>query len=235
MKTKHLILGFILFGSINANAQNFTAKLDNPQSGLPDMDVILMPFGADSPIKVGTLKPGGELQFNFDNIDISHIPQAQLDMFLSTMVHAAFKIKCGGSNDFPELDNRKAASTGYFGLWYKNRWAGSIYALSDKDLLPWIEDEAYMEPVTGSVYEAIYISDAVQMQKECTNIWELTNTTFEATYRYDIDLNQGFNLIEYKIQDIYKTDPKETSSKPSQVLIRKAKDLSSIIWTAKYF
>lgn len=235
MKTRHLILGVLLFGSIYANAQNFTTKLDNPQPGLPEMDVILMSFGADYPIKVGTLEPNGELRFNFDTIDISHIPQAHLDMFMTDMVHATFKMNCGTSNDFPEFDNKMAASGGYFGLWHKNRWAGTIYALSDKDLLPWLEDEAYMEPVKGSFFELLYISEAVKMQKECINNWQLASGNFDATYAYDIELSQGFNLIEYQIQAIHKTNPNETSSKPSKIVIQKAKDLSSIIWTAKYF
>ncbi len=220
---------------INAQAQTFSAKLNNPLPGLPEMDVVLLPFGMDYPFKIGVLKKDGTLSFDLSNSDLSNIPQEHFEMFLSEYLNENLSLKCDSSNNLQQPENFKAQRGGYIGLWYKNRWAGTIFTVSDEELMHWLEDEAYIEPVLGSYYEFIYVSEPIEINTSCTNTWHLTDKKIEATHTYEFSLQKGFNFLEYQIQEIYKTNPNETSSKPSKVLIKNVNDPSKIKWIAKYF
>ncbi|MEX0996805.1 MAG: hypothetical protein WDZ45_07140 [Flavobacteriaceae bacterium] len=220
---------------MNAQAQTFSAKLDNPLSGMPEMDVVLLPFGMDYPIKIGVLKKDGTLSFDLSNSDISSIPQEHLEMFLSEYLNENLSLKCDSSTEFQQPENLKAQRGGYIGLWYRNRWAGTIFPVTHEELIHWQEDEAYIEPVLGSYYEITYVSEPVEINTICTNTWHLKDKKIEAEHTYNFSLQEGFNFLEYQIQKIYKTNPSETSSKPSKVLIKNVDDFSKIKWIAKYF
>ncbi|MEO9023147.1 MAG: hypothetical protein ABI237_01585 [Ginsengibacter sp.] len=50
-----------------------------------------------------------------------------------------------------------------------------------------------------------------------------------------ISLKKGFNLVEYKIDSIHKTNPEETSSIPVKMKIMNPEDAAEIHWIVKYF
>lgn len=233
MKLAILVIVSIFF--MNAQAQTFSAKLDNPLPGLPEMDVVILPFGADYPFKIGVLHKDGTLEIDLSNSDLNEIPQEQLELFLSNSINENLSLKCDNSKDLQQPESLKAQRGGYIGLWYKNRWAGTIYAVSTQEIMPWLEDEAYMEPVLGSFYEIIYVSEPVEQNTTCTNTWHLKDNKVEAAHTYKFSLQKGFNFLEFQIQEIYKTNPNETSSKPSKVQITNVNDPSKIKWIAKYF
>lgn len=220
---------------INTQAQTISAKLNNPLPGLPEMDVVILPFGLDYPFKIGVLRKDGTLEINLSNSELNEIPQEQLELFLSNSINENLSLKCDHSKDLQQPESLKAQRGGYIGLWYKNRWAGTIFTISDESLMPWLEDEAYMEPVLGSFYEIIYVSEPVEQNTTCTNTWHLKDNKMEAAHTYKFSLQKGFNFLEFQIQEIYKTNPNETSSKPSKVLIKNVDDFSKIKWIAKYF
>lgn len=235
MKSNFLIIVFCIGFLGFTQAQTITSKLENPQPGFPEMDLVLLSFGADYPIKIGVLQKDGTIMIDLSNIDINHIPQDQLDMFLSENLNENLTLKCDNTNDLQHSKNLKAQKGGNIGLWYKNRWAGTIYAVSTKEIMPWLEDEVYMEPVLSSFFEIIYVTEPLEINTACTNTWQLTDKKIEAMHTYQFSLQKGFNLLEYQIQEIYKTNPNETSSKPSKVKITNINGPSKIKWYVKYF
>lgn len=234
MKKLILIISLCLC-FLNIEAQTIFAKLNNSLPNMPEMEVVLLPFGADYPFKIGILKKDGTLEIDLSNSDLSNIPQDHLELFLSNYLNENFSLKCDNSNDLPHSESLKAQRAGYIGLWYKNRWAGTIFTVTDEQLMNWQEDESYIEPVLGSYYEIIYVSESVDLNNSCKNTWHLKHKKIEATHTYNLSLKKGFNFLEYQIQEIYKTNPRETSSKPSKVLIKNVDDFSKIKWIARYF
>lgn len=220
---------------IKTQAQTISAELKNPLPGLPEMDVVILPFGLDYPFKIGVLHKDGTLEIDLSKSDLNEIPKEHLDLFLSNSINENLSLKCDYSKDLQQPESLRAQRGGYIGLWYKNRWAGTIFTISDESLIPWLEDEAYMEPVLGSFYEIIYVSEPVEQNTTCTNTWHLKDKKIEAANTYKFSLQKGFNFLEFQIQEIYKTNPNETSSKPSKVLIKNVEDFSKIKWVAKYF
>ncbi|WP_339611708.1 hypothetical protein [uncultured Planktosalinus sp.] len=235
MKSNFLIIVFYIGFLVFAKAQTITSKLENHQPGFPEMDLVLLSFGADYPIKIGVLQKDGTLKIDLSDVDLKSIPQDHFEMFLSDNLNENLTLKCNLSTDLQQSKNLKAQRGGNIGLWYKNRWAGTLYAVSTEEIMPWLEDEAYMEPVLSSFFEIIYVTEPLEINTTCTNSWQLTDKKIEAAHTYQFSLQKGFNLLEYQIQEIYKTNPNETSSKPSKVTIANINGSSKIKWYVKYF
>src|SRR5690606_39284239 len=99
MKSKFLTIAFCIGFLGFTKAQKITSKLENHQPGFPEMDLVLLSFGADYPIKIGVLQKDGTIMIDLSNIDINHIPQDQLDMFLSENLNENLTLKCDNTND----------------------------------------------------------------------------------------------------------------------------------------
>ncbi len=234
MRSVLYALMFISTGVQMLHSQSFSGTLSNHTPGNDEMDIVIMPYSMEYPVKVGTLLMDGTINITFPNSDVSHIPEETQGWFLGRLSDVLY-FNCGDNRDFPVDENIKAAKDGYFKLWSNDEWVGTLFAVSDEKLLPWILDNAYENPVKASFYEMIYIGEDVSVTSSCKNTWYLTNVEAEVTYDYELQLKKGYNLIEYQIQDIYETDPNETSSKPSKVLTKVVDDTSSIIWIATLY
>ena len=233
---RSILFTFLLIGAgIQMQyAQSFSGILSNHEPGTPEMEIVLMPYGMDHPVKVGTLADDGTLKMEIPGNDISHISEEMQGWYLGRLGDV-LHFNCGDHRDFPVDENIKAAKDSYFKLWSDDQWVGTLFPVSDEKLLPWIVDNAYENPVKASFYEMIYVGEAVTVVTSCKNTWYLTDSQPEVAYDYDLHLKKGYNLIEYQIQDIYETDPNETSSKPSKVLTKVVDDYSKIIWIAKLY
>lgn len=235
MKKTNLFLAFFLLVIPAVIAQSLTGKIENHQAGLPEMEIVLMTFGMDTPVKLGTVDAQGNLNITLPEKLDPDISKENMDMFMGTLPNSFF-ISCGNPDDFPEeLREVAAVKGGYLSLWYNKQWAGTIYPVSNIELQPWMEDQYYMEPVQASFFEIIYVPEAAEMKTSCANMVSLQNEEVNMSYNFDLQLKKGFNLLEYQIEEIHKTNPSETASIPSKVSIRTTNQPDKIIWLVKYF
>jgi hypothetical protein len=218
-------------------SQSFTATLDNFQKGLPEMDFIIMPFDMDNRVSIGKLKDDGSLEVNIPEFSSIQLPSnVEHDNLLK--FEDIIKFRCADSSDLIISDSLRGFRGGYFALWStgkRNGWAGSVFAVSDKELIPWLEDSGYMQPVLGSYYELIYVSEDAVINNSCSNTWELFDYKIDMEYQFELNLKKGYNLIEYEILDIFETNPDEMTNKPNKIKVKTPTDFSRIIWLAKYF
>ncbi len=237
MKTKLILLILFILLCDELQAQSFNTKLDNHQKGLPEMDFIIMPFDISYRVSLGTLKTDGTLEVKIPEFsDIQLPPNMNNDNMLK--FDDLINLRCGNISDLNTSESLKGFKGGYFALWSKtkrNGWAGSVFAVSNKDLIPWLEDDAYMQPVLGSYFELIYVTEDAEIKATCGNTWDIANLTIHMDYEFDLSLKKGYNLIEYEILDIFETNSQDVTNKPNKIIVKTPIDFSKIIWTAKYF
>ncbi|GAB1453440.1 hypothetical protein MASR2M47_34960 [Draconibacterium sp.] len=116
-----------------------------------------------------------------------------------------------------------------------SQWADSIHAFSDQDLVPWLEDKSYNEPIKASFYQIIYVDKDVNIQKDCSTGYELSTGEIHPIYSFNIKMGKGFNVVEYTIDEIFETDPTEIASIPVKVSVSALSDPSKVKFSAKYF
>lgn len=229
---KHLMFLFLAFVAVWAQAQQLSGKIAD--FALENADVVIFPFGMDYPIKIGTVDKQGTVIMNMDAVDQSKIPADTKDLFLGRVTDIFFA-NCDNPDGLQISDGIKALKCGMPALWYNNQWAGTFYLVSDEKLQPWIEDRYYMEPVKASFYEIIYVDHDLSLSKSCTTTFNLSTENVELANNFNLKLKKGFNLIQYKVDEIHKTDPNETSSIPTKIQITNPLDDKEIKWMVKYF
>ncbi|WP_418502421.1 hypothetical protein [Flagellimonas sp.] len=215
-------------------AQTLTGKLVNPLKGMKGMDIAIWPLGLDRSIFIGQLKADGTLEFTFPPKDSFLSKNEEQQMVVSDVKYAlAFNCLGQGEAMYPEI---MAARINPISLWYKGRYAGVLFPVTSEDMIPWLEDEAYNNPEKGTFYELIYVDQATTLTMQCTTTYQFSGDVVEATYDYQLELEAGLNFIAYTIEEIFETDPKITSFKPSKVTVKNIREgLDGIQWFAKYF
>lgn len=216
------------------NAQTLTGKLANPLKGMKGMDIAIWPLGLDRSITIGQLKADGTLEFTFPPKD-GFLSENEVQQMAVNDVKHALAFNCVGQEgvEYPEV---MAARLNPISLWYKGRYAGVLFPVTGEALIPWLEDEAYNNPEKGTFYELIYLAQATTLNLQCTTTNQFSGDVVEATYDYQLELEAGLNFIAYSIEEIYETDPKVTSFKPSKVTVKNIREgLDGIQWFAKYF
>ncbi len=229
---KQFITLFVLLVSFSVQGQQLSGKIGD--FNLNAMDVVVFPFGMEHPVKIGTIDKEGNVAINLDAVDISTIPAETRDVYLGRVADNFFS-GCDNPDGLQVSDEIKAIKCEMPALWYNNNWAGSFYLVSDEKLQPWLEDRYYMEPVKSSFFQIIYVDNDLSLDTQCTTTYNLPNENVEAVNEFNLKLKKGFNLVQYKIDDIHKTDPNETSSIPSKIRIINPLDDKEIKWLVKYF
>lgn len=213
------------------------SKIDNYPLGNLEVAVIVMPFGMDNPIKIGTMSKSGTIEFNFPK-ELPKIPKEEKESESSKLWYTVFSLCDNGSEMVSEKDNIFSFDTGALSLWTKdNPYVGVIFSVSDENLLPWIEDPAYNEPIMGSYFELIYIEKAFQFKGKCTTsrMMEEGEEDAKIEYAYNLNLKAGFNFLEYNIESIRKTDPAIMASFPDKVTVTNTEEIPNCKWIGKYF
>ncbi|WP_418638021.1 hypothetical protein [Winogradskyella sp.] len=215
-----------------AQAQNQPKIKDYPFGSL-DVAVMVLPFGMEHPIKIGHMSKSGDIKFDI----LKELPQLSKEMednFMNDVAYTLFDV-CD-TTMVAGNENIKSVETGALSLWTTDkRYVGVIFTVSDEELLPWIEDPGYNEPILGSYFELIYVASSFKYKGECTQTRMLDDGDAEIRFSYDIDLKSGFNFIEYKIDHIYKTDPNVMASFPDKILVSNVEDIPNCKWIGKYF
>lgn len=210
-------------------------KINDYPFGNLDVNVVVIPFGMDSPIKLGTISKTGDINFNFTD-KLKNIPSHIKESESYKLWYTLFP-KCNyGMDMVAEEDNIFSFDAGALSLWTSDeRYVGVIFIVSNEDLMPWVEDPTYMEPVLGSYYKLVYVEKPFEYNGSCVETKMLDNSEAQVSFDYDLSLKSGFNFIEYKIEHIYKTDPNVMASFPDKVFVTSVSDVSNCKWIAKYF
>ncbi|MFO7826429.1 MAG: hypothetical protein R6V72_21005 [Cyclobacterium sp.] len=199
------------------------------------MDMVLMPFGLDHSITAGQVDKKGVLSIELEDKDAQNVPQDVKSMFMSDLFFN-FHFRCGNGDDFGEYRDVPAARIDYVRLLQKGQWAGTVFMVSDENLIPWLEDEAYQPAVSGTFWEVLYLEDDLSVSTNCTSSKFVDeDTNVDVTYAYQLELKSGFNWVEYQIEEVYQTENGQMASFPSKVKITNLSDASKIKWIGKYY
>lgn len=210
-------------------------KIDKYQLGIADVNVVLFPFGMENPISIGSISKDGIINFNFPT-EIPKILKEVKEAESSKLWYTLFSQCNNGSEMVAEKDNIFSFETGALSLSSKdNLYLGVVFIVSNENLMPWLEDSDYMEPVLESYFELIYVAKPFQYKGNCITTRMLDNGDAQITYNYNLNLKEGFNFIEYKIESIYKTDPNVMASFPDKVAISNVEGIPNCKWIGKYF
>lgn len=211
------------------------AHLDNYPFGSLDVNVMVMPFGMEKALTIGTMSKSGDINFDFPK-ELKNISKEDQESESSKLWYTLFS-QCDNAMDMVAAkDNIFSFDTGALSLWTSyNRYVGVVFTVSDENLMPWVEDPAYMEPIMGSYFELIYVAMPFKYQGTCTTTKMLDEGDTKISYTYNLNLKAGFNFIEYKIESIYKTDPNVMASFPDKVTITNVEGIPNCKWIGKYF
>lgn len=212
---------------------------------LKAMDLVLYSFGMDNPVPVGSITDSGNLNLNFPK-NLDFISNEVKTNFLSDAAFTLFS-KCDNSyNILPEEQNSKAINVGYISLSTKeNPYAGLLFMVTDKNMVPWLESYGDKNAILGSYFELVYIESDFNYIGECTSTISSTeDDTIVTNYSYDLQLKAGFNFIEYQIQSImehevpsmYEENVFEKINKPSTIIVTSSQSTPpNTKWVGKYF
>lgn len=198
------------------------------------MDLVTYPLGMKEPIGIGEIKKGGALHFELPKT--LHVPEEQLGS-ITTDLATLFLSNC---SSYVEELNMAEDVNGFkveqIGLETKEgRYAGVLFVVSSEDMIPWLEDPMYMEPVLGSYYQLVFISKPLDFIKECDYPIDSGNGEVPVHYSYNLQLGQGYQFIRYTLKSIHKTDPNIRASFPDKVEVTTVKELPKSLWIGKYF
>ena len=198
------------------------------------LDVVVFPFGMEYPLKIGNVDKEGYVQLNLNSVDMTHIPDEVKSAYFGRVTDNFFSA-CDDPDILGISNETKAAKCGGLFLWNNKEQAGALLLVSDEKLQPWIEDRYYKEPVMASFFEILYVDKDININNKCTTTYNLESGNVEAENNFKLSLKKGFNLIQYRIESIHKTNPEETSSIPVKMQIMSLEDEATIKWFAKYY
>lgn len=221
-----------LFLANNLFAQKFTGQI--AEFKLPATELVIFPFGMEYPLVIGAINKDGQAQINLDAVDISKIPDDVKSNFFGRVMENFFS-PCDNPDLLAISNEIKALQSGALFLWTNNEQTGVLFLVSDEKLKPWLEDRYYMEPVEASFFEMLYVDQDINIDNTCITTYKLESGDVVAQNNFKISLKNGFNMVQYKIDSIHKTNPEETSSIPVKLQINNAKEGTEIKWMVKYF
>lgn len=229
---KHTLILIALILSNTLAAQKYSGNVFPFKS--ETFDVVVFPFGLEYPLKIGSIDKDGLAQINLNSIDLSHIPMDVKSMFLSRVTDNFFPA-CDDPESLGISTKIKSIKCGSPFLWSNKEQAGVLFLASDEKLVPWLEDRYFNEPETASFFEILYIDQDVNIENKCTTTYNLGSGNVEADNHFKLSLKKGFNVVQYKIESIHKTNPEETSSIPVKTQVLIPSDEANIKWIVKYF
>lgn len=229
---KHITTLLFLGFSVLVNAQPLSGEITNYNHSA--MEIVIFPFGVDYPVKIGKVDKDGQVNINLDTVDISKIPAKIKNSFWARVTETFFT-ECDDPASLNISNKIKALDCGAIFLWKDNQTQAAIFLTSDEKLKPWLEDRYYKEPVKGSFYELLFLDQELSLNTGCTVTYNLGGSDEIMQNNFQINFKKGFNLVQYTIEEIFKTDPEETTSVPSKVLISNLQKEVPIKWLVNFF
>lgn len=222
----------ILLTSYTLIAQKYTGNISDFKLGVSD--VVAFPFGMEHPLKIGEVDKEGHIELNLNAVDITKIPDDVKSNYFGRATENFFS-PCNNPDLLGISNEIKALQSGALFLWTNKALAGTLFLVSDEELKPWLEDRYYIEPVKASFFQMLYVDQDVNIDNSCKTTYNLESGDVVAENKFKISLKKGFNMVQYKIDSIHKTNPEETSSIPVKMQIMNTEDAAEIKWIAKYF
>ena len=235
MKTNLSILFCIIFISFAFSQSQ--PKLDEYPLGSNETSVVVFFFGMDHPTKIGTISNSGIINFKLPK-ELPKISKELEESFMSELSYTLFSVCDNGQEMISEQENGPSFEAGALSLSTNNNpYAGVIYAVSDKGLMPWVEDPINEEPVLGSYFELIYVAKDFVFSGVCNETQSSMgdDPNMDIAYSFNLNLKSGFNFIEYRIESIHKTDPNVMASFPDKVSVTSVNGIPDCKWVGKYF
>ena len=234
MKTHLFILLSII--SVSFGFSQTQPKLDNYPFGDLDVNVVIFPFGMENPIKIGTMSKSGEIHFEFPK-ELPKVSITTEENFMSEVAYTVFNECVNWTEIISEKENVPSFKSTLSLATSNNPYAAVIFAVSDEDLMPWMDSASYEEPISGSYFELIHVAAAFQYKGECiqTIMSMSDDPDMEIAYSFDLNLKAGFNFMKYKIESIHKTDPEVRASFPDKVMVTSVEGIPNCKWVGKYF
>lgn len=224
---------FFMFCYLWTSAQEITGNIKN--HGKTEMDMVLMLFGMDNTISIGTVDKKGQFIANLSNLNTENIPEENKSMSMGEL-YFNFYFKCNDRDAFGDNAEKPAARQDYVRLTNQGEWKGTVFLVSDPKLIPWLEDSGYNNAINGSFYEVMYVEEDMEVNMTCSSsVYASDNEEVDTEYSFDIQLKKGFNWVEYTIEEVYETDPDIRASFPSKVTIKNLKDPSKMQWIGIYY
>lgn len=216
-----------------ANGQEINGNIKNHEKA--DMDLVLMLFGMDTPISIGSVDKKGQFTANLENISLDQIPEENRSMSIGPL-YFNFHFNCNSPEAFGGNAEKPAARQDYVRLTEGGDWSGTVFLVSDEKIKNWMEDPGYNNAVEGSFYEVMYVDEDISLNVTCkSSVYATDDEEVETEYSFDIELKKGFNWVEYTIHEVHETDPNIRASFPSKVTISNMKDPSKMLWIGSYF
>lgn len=223
--------------SVSIGFSQSQPKLENYPFEDLDVNVVLFSFGMDNPIKIGTISKKGEIHFDFPK-ELPKVIKVTEENFMNDVAYTVFNVCNNWDTMLSEEENGPSFKAGWLSLETSdNPYAAVIFAVSDEALIPWMDSPAYEQPNLASYFELIYVADAFQYKGECiqTVMSMSDDPDTEVAYSFNLSLKAGFNFIEYRIENIHKTDPEVMASFPDKVAVISVEGIPSCKWVGKYF
>ncbi|MHA7129501.1 hypothetical protein [Algoriphagus namhaensis] len=231
------MIGILMIGLMSMTLQKepvVTGKIENFEK-LPDMKLVLFTLGADHPIEIGAVKKGGDFTIDLSQADLpetmSFDDMAPFFGDLNQAFDGPFS-----NDDFGLVADFLALKNPYISIMDdKNRWAASVFPVTSEELKYWMEDSGYNNAVPGSYLNIIFLEQPVSLDFPVTTKIPYEDQEVAVEYQFRLNLEPGFNWVQYDIEEVYETDPKIRASFPSKITIRNLEDPSQFQWIAKLF
>lgn len=228
---KNLIFPIALF-ILNFGYAQTTARVDPKPNR--DLDIVLIPFGMEYPIIVGSLDRSGNAILT-DNADFTQAPKTKQSDYTLKMSEVL-----GFCDNFNELlsqnENIDAVEPGVLFLWDNDELAGFIALVTDTSLFDWATDQNYGNPVVGSTFELIYVKTSFDFSGRCIQTFDTISEETQTAFNLDLHFKPGLNFMQYEIQSIFQPDIEDMNSFPEKVRITSHQKLPDrVIWMAYYY
>lgn len=230
MKALFLTIATVMLGTFTYSQ----TKIENYPFGKLEVHILVMPFGMEHPIQIGTMSQNGELHFDFPK-DFK-IPDGEENNISSELWYNLFPKCDDGPEMIAEGSNIFSFKPGFISLWTsKNRYVGIVFPVSNENQVPWMEDASYNDAELGTYYELIYVAKPFQYIGECISTETTENGDVQVNYSYQLDLQTGFQFLKFQIESIHKTSPNERASFPDKVSVSNVEGIPNCLWVGKYF
>ena len=228
---KHLAFLLAVF-IINFGYAQTTAQVDRKPNR--DLDIVLVPFGMEYPIKIGSLDHDGKATL-IGNVDLPQVPKSEQSNYMLKMSEVL-----GFCDDFNNLltqnENIDAVEAGVMFLWDNGELAGFLTLVTDTALFDWVLDPGYSKPVPGSYIELIYVETDFNFSGECNQTIDTGEDRVQTVFKLDFHFKLGLNFMEYEIQSVSRPNSEDMNSFPERVSVTSYQKLpDNVIWMAYYY
>jgi hypothetical protein len=192
---------FILFivANLPGYSQSNTAEIEDYSLGKKDL--VLLPFGMDQKIIIGTVDASGQIHFDWSGFDISKLKNT--DMFLSDF-QSAFGIFCDEEIvEIGSVEGIQMVLGGDFYIYNESFWEGAVIPASSLEMKDHLLDEYGKDAVPGQYLKLVYSSDDALYKATCSaKQTYMSGTEVDLVKQFDLDLKKGWNIVLFEIEEV---------------------------------